>query len=606
LFAANAPTQTRAAGESRASGAINGRVAGEDGQPLSNVRVVALRVGGGAPGYAPNALSDDEGKFTLRNVASGAYLVNAFAPGYLLDPDPLDQPDARVYQHVGDSLSLRMVKGGVITGTVTDANGEPLVGLSVDALRVRGADGRALREGSSGRIWQPRQTDDRGVYRIYGLRAGAYIIRAGGKGSFGPSTAYDLNAPTFYPATTRDAATEVNLQAGQEMTGIDIRYRGEVGHTLSGTVSGTLPPNFDAAGGILVALKHVSAAAPELLFPIQPGTNSFAFDGIADGDYDLLARSNSPRDEFAVASPPRRVRLRATDITGMTLTLAPLASISGQLLFDPPVAPGGKNSCQPAREPRAEEFIVALARLDEANAADQSPDFFNSTNETAPDDKGEFRLRGLRGGRYQWLVRPPAADFYVRTVTLSNAPTQTATPAPNAPAKPAPTAKTASPPPASVSDRARGLLNLQAGERLAAVSIYVAPGAASLHGRVTSAEMATAGASPDIASAGASSEFRPSRVHLVPAEREQADNVLRYAESAVAPDGTFAFSNLSPGRYWLLARSAPGTPDDPPRPLPYDVQARARLRREAETANFPLDLAPCQRRADLVLPHAAK
>lgn len=595
-------------GESHAGGAITGRVTGEDGQPLSNVRVSASRVGGAlASGFAANAVSDDEGKFAFRNLAFGAYIVNAFAPNYLLEPDPFDRPDGRIYHHVGASLSLRMIKGGVITGTVTDANGKPLVGLFVDAARVRGADGRALREGPGGRFGQARQTDDRGVYRLYGLRAGAYIIRAGGRGSFGPYTPYDLNAPTYYPATTRDAASEVNVQAGQEMSGIDIRYRGEAGHALSGNVSGALPPNFASSGGITITLKHVAAHAPELFLPLQRGNSGFDFDGIADGDYDLVARLNSPRDEFAAASPPRRVRLRGADVTGITLTLAPLASVSGRLLFDPPAEPGGKITCQPTPATRVEEFIVGLTRLDEASAADQSSEFFNSTNETAPDEKGEFHLRSLRDGRYQWLVRPPAADFYIRAVTLSNAPTQAALPAPSAPAKPAPTSKTPSLPAPSANDATRGLLNLQAGQRLAGLNIHIASGASSLRGRVAASnESAPAGAPPDDANAGARSGSPPLRVYLVPAEPEQADNLLRYAENAVAQDGTFAFGNLSPGRYWLLARPAPDTADAPTRPLADDAEARARLRREAEAANVPLALAPCQRLSDFVLRRAAK
>ncbi|HLL71623.1 MAG TPA: carboxypeptidase regulatory-like domain-containing protein [Pyrinomonadaceae bacterium] len=641
LLAADASAQTRAdassveSRENRMSGAITGRIVGEDGQPLSNVRVFALRVGG-APAFSfASAFTDAEGKFALRSLASGAYSVNASAPGYLLDPDPSDQSGGRTYHHVGDSLALRMIKGGVITGTVTDANGEPVVGLFVEAARVRHADGRALREGSGGRMWQPRQTDDRGVYRIYGLRAGAYIIRAGGRSSFGLFTPYDLNAPTFYPSTTRDTATEVNVQAGQEMSGIDIRYRGEAGRTISGTVSGALPPNFASSGGILIALKHASAAAPELFLSLSPGNNGFAFDGIADGDYDLLARTNSPRDEPPAASPPRRVRLRGTDATGIALALTPLASVSGQLSFDPPDATDAKVSCRPARVARASEFIVALTRRDEpGSAADQSSDFFNNINETAPDDKGAFQLRYLRGGRHQLLVRPPDADSYVRAITLARAAAQTTPAAPNAPAKSAPTAKTASPnpktasPPAQVSnDAARNGLNLQAGERLTGLSIHVASGASSLRGRVVASteSAAAAGASPDSATAGAapdnanasvsadtvnasaSSEVRPLRVYLVPAEREQAENVLRYAESRVEQDGAFAFNNLSPGRYLLLARPAPDAPDDTPRTtLAQETDARARLRREAETANVTLSLAPCQRLTDFVLRRAAR
>jgi len=585
---AQTPADAAATGDSRAGGAITGRVVGEDGRPLANVRVLAVRTGD-TRGFAGNARSDEDGRFTLSNLAYGAYLVNAFAPGYVLEPDPFDQSFARVYRRVGDSLTLRLVRGGVITGTVTDSSGEPVAGLFVDATRVRYADGRAVREGSSGRIWQPRPTDDRGIYRIYGLRPGDYIIRAGGKGSFAPFTPFDLNAPTYYPSATRDTASEVSVQAGQEMGGIDIRYRGEAGHTISGTITGALPPNFSASYSTVVALKHVSADAPELFFSLVPGNPGFAFDGVADGDYDLLARPASTRDDFAAASPPRRVNVRGRDVTGITLALAPLASVSGQLLFDPAKASEDKATCPPARPARAEESII-VARLDDAGApADRSLAFFPGTYESAPGEKGEFQLHNLKAGRYQLLVRLPAADYYVRAITLAHTPAKSA---PSAPVKSATHAPAAS-------DPAREGLKVEAGERLSGLNIHIAAGASGLRGRVALAAGGTEESSHGV---------HALRIHLVPAEREQADNALRYAESRVAAGGTFAFANLAPGRYWLLARAAPATdsPDDAPRPLAWDADARARLRREAETANVPVALAPCQRIGDFVLPNPAK
>ena len=88
----------------------------------------------------------------------------------------------------------------------------------------------------------------------------------------------------------------------------------------------------------------------------------------------------------------------------------------------------------------------------------------------------------------------------------------------------------------------------------------------------------------------------------MPVERENADNTLRYAETNIAPDGAFAFANLAPGRYWLLARVAlPDADEAESRPLAWDAKTRAQLRREAETANAALELKPCQRAADYEL-----
>src|SRR5207302_671295 len=86
------------------------------------------------------------------------------------------------------------------------------------------------------------------------------------------------------------------------------------------------------------------------------------------------------------------------------------------------------------------------------------------------------------------------------------------------------------------------------------------------------------------------------RVYLVPAEREHADDVLRFAEAPVL-EGKFALGNLAPGRYWLMAR--PITEDEIKtammRPRAWDSEARAKLRREAEATQVTIDLQPCQR-----------
>jgi hypothetical protein len=93
----------------------------------------------------------------------------------------------------------------------------------------------------------------------------------------------------------------------------------------------------------------------------------------------------------------------------------------------------------------------------------------------------------------------------------------------------------------------------------------------------------------------------------VPAERERAEDTLRYSEAQMASDGTFAFQNLAPGRYLVIARAAPEneTPERAARPLAWDADTRAKLRREAEAANTTIELQPCQRLNDYSLRYAA-
>jgi len=88
----------------------------------------------------------------------------------------------------------------------------------------------------------------------------------------------------------------------------------------------------------------------------------------------------------------------------------------------------------------------------------------------------------------------------------------------------------------------------------------------------------------------------------VPAERESADDLLRYFDAAPDASGAFNFKSLPPGRYLVVARPAPGpTQDAPARPPHWDADSRAQLRRYAEEAKSPVELQPCRRTTDFVL-----
>jgi hypothetical protein len=579
------------ANESLPKGSINGRVLGDDGQPIPNATIIAFAQSGARGNNSAGATSDATGKFALGNLDPGAYSLNAFAPGYVLDADFMADPAERKYYYVGDAVTLRLIKGSVITGKVTDADGDPLVGARVSVLRVRRTDGRPVGDSRSTNFSQPRQTDDRGVYRIYGLRPGAYIIMAGGKGtfSFGQPTAYDADAPTYYPSTMRDTAVEVSVQAGQEMSGVDIRYRGEQGRAVSGTISTAPNASQPANANIVVSMKHAAASAPESFSFLQPGTGErgFSFEGLADGDYDLAAQSFSANEESS-AAPSSRIQIRGADVTGVNLTLTPLGSLSGRLVFEAAKPAPDKNACQQVSTPRPLQTVI-YARFDDPRGTSSPPFLFNTRTETTANDKGDFTVRSLAAGRYRPAVRLPDENFYVRAMELPSTSTSP---------KPAPRAATAATTNApAANDPARQGFALRTGERVTGLVINIAGGAASLRGRLAAA---TEGESvPDQGGL---------RVHLVPAERAQADDVLRYGEAAVGSGGAFSFTNLAPGRYYLIARPADreAAGDAAPRPLAWDAATRAQLRLEAEAAGVSLELAPCQRAADFVLRYPAK
>jgi hypothetical protein len=167
---------------------------------------------------------------------------------------------------------------------------------------------------------------------------------------------------------------------------------------------------------MIVSLKHASANAPESFAFLRPGAGErgFSFEGLADGDYDLAAQSLSA-DEENSAAPSRRVQLRGADVTGVNLTLAPLGSISGRLVFEPAKPAPDKNACQHAATPRPAQTVI-YARFDDPNGTSNQPFLLNTRTETTANDKGDFTVRSLAAGRYRPAVRLPDENFYVRAM----------------------------------------------------------------------------------------------------------------------------------------------------------------------------------------------
>lgn len=540
------------------TGEITGRVLNESGQPVPHALVFVT--GQGSMGQRTTT-SDEAGNFVVAGLDTSLYYVGASAPTYTPAVRDPETSIGKTYR-IGDSVTVNLVKGGVVTGRVTSSTGQPLVQVIVRATALRDANGK-----STPNVQFPRETttDDRGIYRHYGLAEGTYLVSAGGRISFGYNLgAYDSDAPTYAPSSSRDTAAEIEIKAGQETSGVDIRYRGEPGRLISGAVAGNAPSNSFTN----ITLSQTSNGFAQLVAVSfqAPNSKGFAFYGVADGDYELAAQSPTVQGE-AQGTEALRVAVRGRDVTGLTLVLNVLPSLSGRVLLEASTA----TECKNKRKPLFAETLLIARRNDKGQQKNviTFPSF--SVAQTSPDKNGDFAMRSLTPGEFTLNARFFAKYWFLRSIE-KDPPTT-------------PTAKTA--PAVRTNDLARSGFQVKFGDRLTKVTVTLTEGAASLRGAL---KPSANGALPQL------------YVYLVPAEKENAEDVLRFFSSAVAQDGSFSVTNLPPGHYWVLTRSGESQSDEKLR-APAAAETRLQLRREAEAMKLQLELQPCQNLVDYSLPY---
>jgi Carboxypeptidase regulatory-like domain len=319
-------------------------------EPLNNA-IVTLTLAGGRGGASFVTESRGGGKFTIQGMTRGKYIVMAQREGYMQEVGGAPgAPPPQILLESGKDLNVvvSMQPLCVIAGRVTDADGDPLRGVNVMAMRYGYVAGkRALNSASS------VMADDRGDYRLFGLAPGKYYVRAAGA-QRGPGGARQaINAATFFPGTAEAAeAAAVNVAAGGEARGIDIALRRETVFKVRGTLptpvlrtgtqeffEGGLEPAIRRGAGL--QLTSVSPQAVAGGFPMsmsgQDGATHFEFSDVPPGAYVITAtRIEEGHSLYA----RENVQVGGADVDGVNLTFLPALDVTGKVVWDG--APTGK------------------------------------------------------------------------------------------------------------------------------------------------------------------------------------------------------------------------------------------------------------------------
>lgn len=325
--------------------ALIGRVQSSAGEPLAGVRVTAL-----AAEYGTKAWRTDtgvDGRFALQQLPKGTFTVRIYHAQYLLDE--ADPAAARLAQPIrladGQTFrtTLRMLRGGVITGRLTDPSGRPIPDVLVRAFDIPGNDTDPLRPAPA----RAYRSNDLGAYRIANLLPGQYLVAATSPGPSRPSGADSAMsfAPSWHPGTERQAeAAEVTVEAEAECAGVDISLRAVALRTLTGRV-------FDMQGipADGVEVRAYPADGSRLLGSAPTGrslrSGGFTIRGLGPGEYRLRA-TRAPGTRVSIgASTASTLQYAealvavpsAGDVPPISLELAPAPSLVGTVRVEAPI-----------------------------------------------------------------------------------------------------------------------------------------------------------------------------------------------------------------------------------------------------------------------------
>jgi len=336
-------SRTISTGITAARFSLQGRVVDSRGRPVPRADLQLTSTGGAR---AASAKTNQDGSFVVSDVRPGSYLLraekNTFVPVYYGQATAMDA--VRILD-VGTPIvpvSLTMSGAGVIVGAVLDAEGEPVVDGLLTAVPDAGEYTRdhtfeALIQGKlplvSSSDVRTGRSDDRGVFRIYGLRPGRYRLVV----TIGARDATSV-APTYFPGTVdiRHAGV-VTVAARSEITA-NIRLPNPTGQlvTIRGVV---LHADGNAASGASVKLVMASGETPiasAKIFTSSAGPDgAFIASVLPNSEYLLYATDGSgwlkPGTQADVELGRGYLHVGSTSVERVTITTRSGAIITGKV-----------------------------------------------------------------------------------------------------------------------------------------------------------------------------------------------------------------------------------------------------------------------------------
>ncbi len=156
---------------------VEGRVTTPAGEPVAKATVRLNNIQAPPKGPVYVEATSKDGHFAVENIAPGRYTAIAQRPGYAPSANAAGTvPLLYVEVAAGETttgVELHLTPLATISGTVTDADGDPAFSAQVHLIRFAFNQGRSLFN-----LRSSTNVDDRGMFRLPNVLPGRYYLLA--------------------------------------------------------------------------------------------------------------------------------------------------------------------------------------------------------------------------------------------------------------------------------------------------------------------------------------------------------------------------------------------------------------------------------------------
>ena len=278
-----------------------------------------------------HAKTDQDGRYRIMGVPPGSYEIRPETPSFSVYTK---SGNATLIIGEGESvedINFALKKGGVITGRVTNSESLPLIEqyVTLSMVEINPNNDRNLGIVESG---MSGVTDDRGVYRIFGVRPGKYKVSVGLDQGRRPGRRVSIR-PTFYPDVSDvSKATIVEVSEGGEATSIDITVD-----------TNDTSPKFSVSGRVVdgstgqptpnvgIDVHGLNAIVGQALSFVSDAEGQFKVDGLPPGKYQLSVANNTNN---SLRADPLQFEINDGNVNGLVVKTFKAVNLSGQVVFE--------------------------------------------------------------------------------------------------------------------------------------------------------------------------------------------------------------------------------------------------------------------------------